>query len=65
MKDCVHFWCCDIDCKSYTTGEKCKECSKYEDCAECILYDERDHNRPEDCRMTYDGIMSGHWNEYE
>ncbi len=41
------FWCAEIDCASYNTGDGCKSCEKYGKCQHCVLQGTK--NKPDGC----------------
>lgn len=60
---CKEFWCVEMNCPSYHTGEQCRQCEKYERCENCIL--QNDTPSPEHCKSICDQICYGFYEEGE
>ena len=60
---CKEFWCVEMKCPSYHTGDQCRQCEKYERCEHCIL--QNDAPSPEHCKSICDQICYGFYEEGE
>ena len=61
--ECSLFWCANMKCSSYHTGEKCADCKLNNQCKECILQNKG--NKPDSCERIRAGIMEGRWGNEE
>ena len=57
------FWCAEIDCASYNTGDGCSKCDKFGTCDNCIL--EGTENKPDGCADEAYYIQFGYPEEEE
>lgn len=52
-----NFWCAEMDCNSYSSGEKCDSCFKYGKCRFCVVQSAID--KPFGCSDLAQDILSG------
>lgn len=60
---CESFWCVEMDCASYNTGDGCKTCEKFRTCENCVL--QSSDNKSHGCEEEGYYLLHGYPEEGE